>query len=75
MKSAIVRKMIKTPAVKQPVMIMLTGDMVEEDFMGVLKEAMMEYTGEVPPIFADDAVVVAAKAAAELRRRGQAAWQ
>jgi len=31
--------------------------------------------GSVPPVFGGDALVVAAKGAAEFRRRGQSPWQ
>jgi len=69
-KGALLQRMLEIPAMKKPVRIILTGDMVHGDFMHMLEEAMKDHIGEVPPIFSDDAVVVAAKGAAEFRRRG-----
>lgn len=74
-RGALLQKMMETPAMKKPEMIILTGDMVfDPDFRHVLKEAMSDYLGWVPRIFSEDAVVVAAKGVAELRRRGKAPW-
>jgi hypothetical protein len=69
-KGALLQRMLETPAMKKPVKIILTGDMVHGEFMHVLEETIKDHMGEVPPIFSDDTVVVAAKGAAELRRRG-----
>jgi len=60
---------------EKPKRIVLTGDMVDGEFRKALEEAVMEHMGRVPPVFAQDALVVAAKGAAEFRRRGQAEWQ
>jgi len=74
-KGAILQKMMETPALRKPVMIILTGDMTsDDDFRRVLEEGIEDYLGWLPPIYSDDAVVVAAKGAAELRRRGKAPW-
>jgi hypothetical protein len=40
-----------------------------ETFTRVLKEAMANFTGKVPPIFSSGPELVAVKGAAELRRR------
>jgi hypothetical protein len=74
-KGAIVQRMVENPMLEKPRRIILTGDMVQGEFMQVLREVIKDYEGQVPPIFSEDAVVVAAKGAAELRRRGQAPWQ
>ncbi|KIN00706.1 hypothetical protein OIDMADRAFT_146091 [Oidiodendron maius Zn] len=74
-KAAIVQRMVETPAMEKPKSIVLTGDMVDGEFRKALEEAVMEHMGRVPPVFAQDALVVAAKGAAEFRRRGQAKWQ
>jgi hypothetical protein len=72
-KGALLQKMMETPAMKRPEMIILTGDMVfDADFRDVLEEAMRDYLGWAPPIFSEDAVVVAAKGVAELRRHNKA---
>ena len=74
-KGALLQKIMETPAMKKPEMIILTGDMVfDADFRVVLEEAMRDYLGWVLPIFLEDAVVVAAKGVAELRRRVKAPW-
>jgi hypothetical protein len=74
-KGAILQKMIETPAMTKPGMIILTGDMIsDESFRRVLEDGIRNYLGWVPPIYADDAMAVAAKGAAELRRRGKAPW-
>jgi hypothetical protein len=39
----------------------------------ILQEGV-DYLGWVPPIYSDDAMIVAAKSVAELRRRGKAPW-
>jgi hypothetical protein len=70
-KGALLQRMHENPWLGKPEMILLTGDMIDGDFIDVLKEAMKDYIGLVPPIFFDDPVVVAAKGAAELRRRGE----
>lgn len=74
-KAAIVQRMVEMPAMEKPKRIVLTGDMVDGEFRKALEEAVMEHMGRVPPVFAQDALVVAAKGAAEFRRRGQAEWQ
>lgn len=74
-KGALLQKMMETPAIKKREMIILIGDMVfDADFRDILEEAMRDYLGWVPPIFSEDAVVVAAKGVAELRGRGKAPW-
>jgi hypothetical protein len=53
-----------------PSKIILTGDMAhDETFTLVLEEAMVKAIGRVPPIFSSDPESVAAKGAAEFRRR------
>ena len=74
-KAALQQIMQKFPAMEKPVKIILTGDMVNGDFMQNLEEAMKDHLGRIPPIFSNDAVVVAAKGAAEFRRRGQSPYQ
>jgi hypothetical protein len=74
-KGALLQKMLETLAMKKPVKIIMTGDMVHGDFMQVLEEIIKDHMGEVPLDFSDDAVVVAAKGAAEFKRRGQSKWQ
>jgi hypothetical protein len=55
---------------EHPSKIILTGDMaLDETFTRVLKEAMVEVMGKVPAIFSSDPELVAAKGAAEFRRR------
>ena len=63
--------MHENPWLGKPEMILLTGDMIDGDFIDVLQEAVKDYMGVVPPIFFNDPVVVAAKGAAELRQRGE----
>jgi hypothetical protein len=58
----------------KPIKIVLTGDMVHGEFRK-FEEAIMENMGTVPPIFSENSVVVAAKGAAELWRRGEAPWR
>lgn len=74
-KVALVRRMVEMSWMKKPERIMLMGDAISDDFTNALREAMRDFMGEVPPIISHDTVVVAAKGAAELRRRGQANWQ
>jgi hypothetical protein len=71
---AILRRMKELPAVDKPVKIILTGDAVDGDFQPFLERTVKDFMGEVPPIYADDAPVVAAKGAARLRRLGMAPW-
>ena len=74
-KGAILKRMIETPSLRKPEMIIVTGDMTsDDDFQSVLKDGLEEHLGWVPPIYSGDAAVAAAKGAAELRRRGKAPW-
>ena len=53
-----------------PEFIIVTGDnMVQGVFMAHLTATVQEYLGSVPPIYSDGALIVAAKGAAEIRRR------
>ncbi|KAI9855694.1 MAG: hypothetical protein M1813_009656 [Trichoglossum hirsutum] len=62
--------MIQHKHYEHPSKIILTGDMaLDETFTRVLKEAMVDVMGKVPPIFSSDPEFVAARGAAELRRR------
>jgi hypothetical protein len=62
--------MVRHKYYDRPSKIILTGDMVlDETFTHVLKEAMVNVMGKVPPIFSRDPELVAAKGAAEFRRR------
>ena len=73
-KDAIVQNIEEFPVLERPVRIILSGKGVDGEFRRVLEEAMVELLGSVPPISADDALIVAAKGAAEFRRRGKAPW-
>lgn len=73
-KAAIVEKMVEFPALERPVKVIVTGESVDRGFLKVLEEALVELMGDAPPIFAADEIVVAAKGAAEFRRRGKAPW-
>jgi hypothetical protein len=70
-KDALLQRLHENPWLGKPEMILLTGDMIDSDFIDALQEAMKDYMGVVPPIYFDDPVVVAAKGAAELRMRGE----
>jgi hypothetical protein len=70
-KSALIQPLGENPLIDKPIKILLAGDMIYGKFIDVLKEAMMDSIGIIPPIFVDDPVVVAAKGAAEFRRRGE----
>ena len=60
---------------EKPMVIILTGDMFSDaDFKSILEDAIGDYLGWAPPNYSDDAMAVAAKGAAELRRRGKAPW-
>jgi len=73
-KGAILKRMIETPSLRKPEMIIVTGDMTsDDDFRCVLKD-VEEHLGWLPPIYSGCAAVAAAKGAAELRRRGKAPW-
>ncbi|KAI9767436.1 MAG: hypothetical protein M1840_005665 [Geoglossum simile] len=62
--------MIQYRHYERPSKIILTGDMaLDETFTRVLKEAMVGVMGKVPLIFSSDPELVAAKGAAEFRRR------
>jgi hypothetical protein len=74
-KAALLQVMLKFPTMEKPVKIILTGDMVRGEFLHKLEEAMKDHMGRAVPIFSDDALVVAAKGAAEFRRRGQSPYQ
>lgn len=74
-KEVLLQVMVKFPAMEKPERIILTGDMVDDEFIHHLEEAMNDHLGRVPPIFSDNALVVAAKGAAEFRRRGQSPYQ
>ena len=70
-KAAIIRMMVKSPAVAKPDMVILTGDQVKDGaFRAALDDALKRVMPEVPEIFDDDVMVIAAKGAAELSRRG-----
>lgn len=73
-KGAIVQKMKEYPLMETPERIILTGEGVDGKFRQVLEEVVVELVGSVPPISAEDALVVTAKGAAEFMRRGKAAW-
>ena len=62
------------PRAPKPKRIIVSGDMVEGEFMEFLKKTMEDHIGTVPPIFSDLAVVAAAQSAAEIMRRGPASW-
>jgi len=65
--------MIRHKHYAHPSKIILTGDMTHDEmFTRVLKEAMEQATGRVPPIFSSDPELAAAKGAAEFRRRKDA---
>ncbi|PGH10218.1 hypothetical protein AJ79_05473 [Helicocarpus griseus UAMH5409] len=71
-KAALLDIMVPWTILKKPEKILLTGDMVRgEKFMHVLKTTVEGHLGYVPPIYSDDATVVVAKGAAEMRRRGR----
>lgn len=73
-KRGLLLRMIESPAMQRPVKILVTGDGVDGKFASILKEATLEHLGEPVPIINEDAMLVAAKGAAELRRRGEADW-
>ncbi len=62
--------MVQNQHYERPSKIILTGDMaLNERFTRVLREAMVNVIGKVPPIFSSSPEFVAAKGAAEFRRR------
>jgi len=62
--------MIRYQYYERPSKILLTGDMaLNETFTRVLKEAMVNVMGKVPPIFSSDPELITAKGAAEIGRR------
>jgi hypothetical protein len=62
--------MVRYQHYERPSKILLTGDMaLNETFIRVLKEAMMNIMGKVPPIISSDPELIAAKGAAEIGRR------
>ncbi|KAH0536745.1 hypothetical protein FGG08_006417 [Glutinoglossum americanum] len=62
--------MVRYQHYERPSKIILTGDMaLDETFTRILKEAMVNVMGKVPPIFSNDPEFVATKGAAEFRRR------
>jgi hypothetical protein len=67
----LLQSMGENPLMDKPTKILLTGDMICGEFIEALKGTMKDSIGMVPPIFVDDPVVVAAKGAAEFRRRGE----
>lgn len=74
-RGAVVQRMEETPGMGKPVRIILTGDAVDDEFVGELGRAMKGVMKDMPPVFGDDALVAAAKGAAEFRRRGQSPFQ
>lgn len=69
-KSAMLDSMAKFPTVTRPQFIIVTGDSrVHGKFIRLLEEAMEECLGFIPTIYSDDATLVTARGAAELRRR------
>ena len=73
-KDALLETMRTFSLFPRPQTIMLTGDMVHDDFMNFLKATLNDYLGKVPPILSVDPVVVSAKGAAEFMRRGPAPY-
>ncbi|KAK4208670.1 hypothetical protein QBC37DRAFT_431623 [Rhypophila decipiens] len=74
-KEVIIRRMLEYQATGRPDLVILTGDEnVDNDkFRAVLDDALKEIMGPFAPppwVLDDDAMVIAAKGAAELRRRG-----
>ncbi|KAM7197480.1 hypothetical protein V8F20_006625 [Naviculisporaceae sp. PSN 640] len=74
-KTAITKRMIQYPTMRKPNLVILTGDdsVHDEKFRAVLKDGLreiMDRHSELPKILDDDVMVIAAKGAAELRRRG-----
>lgn len=66
--------MLEFPGYAKPSRILITGDMTDGYFMEFLAKTMVKHIGWVPPIISKDAVVAAAKGAAEIMRRGPALW-
>lgn len=52
-----------------PQMVILTGDMVQGELIDVVQAVLYDRLKKTLPIYSDDATVVAAKGAAELKRR------
>jgi hypothetical protein len=73
-KDALLETMRTFPLFPRPQKIMLTGDMVHDDFMNFLKTTLNDYLGKIPPILSVDPVVVSAKGAAEFMRREPAPY-
>jgi hypothetical protein len=62
--------MVENPYYPRPEKILLVGDLVQDEgFQEVFKKAMIDIMGTLPPTFEKDVDVVAARGAAELRRR------
>jgi hypothetical protein len=74
-KAVLVQRMKETPGMGKPVRIIVTGDRVDEEFLGVLEEAMKGVMKDVPSVVWDNPPLAAAKGAAEFRRRGQSPFQ
>jgi hypothetical protein len=66
--------MLEFTSFPKPTKILITGDKAYGYFMEFLEETIKDHIGSVPPIISEDAVVVAAKGAAEFMRRGPAPW-
>lgn len=74
-KRAILMGMPGMPSIPRPDQIILTGEVDDAQFMGAFNEAMEEYLGtDIPPIYSDSPMVVAAVGNAEFRRRSLAYW-
>ncbi|KAM7220137.1 hypothetical protein V8F06_004465 [Rhypophila decipiens] len=74
-KEAIIRRMVEYRAIERPDLVILTEDenVHDDKFRAVLDDALKEIMGtfaSLPWILDDDVMVIAAKGAAELRRRG-----
>lgn len=74
-RDAVLHVMQQFPTLDEPVKVILTGDMVDIEFTRNLKIILEDHMGKAPPIYSDDALVAAARGAAEFRRRGQSPYQ
>jgi hypothetical protein len=65
----LLRPMVENPYAQKPGFVIVTGDMVDDTFIGVLKDTLQGHLGQAPRIYSEGAATVASKGAAELKRR------